>query len=748
MGNDRKTTATRRDILRLTGSAAAASAFGAVPVLRGERGAAARPLGQTTSTGATPVTGAATTNGDWPTFGYDYQQTRHVPFDQITKENISDLGLAWSFDFQAVDPEIPGGNETFPLVVDGVLYATTSYNHVFALDAKTGEEIWHWAPEEIGFFKNFGLNVNRGVAFGDGRVYMLTLDMRIIMLDAKSGDMLAEVNIGDTVPDALPEFGYYQTAAPIYYGGNLYIGSSGSDNGVRGFFMAYKGADLSPAWPDPFWTIPPEGQDWRKDGANHGGGAPWMPGTLDPDTNTLYYVTGNPSPDYFGATRPGNNPNTNSIIAVDATSGEQRWVAQSISRDLWDYDMAAPPVLMTATVGGAPRKVVAEGSKAGQWWCWDAETGEVIYDGVPFARIDHPEPTAEGVLVYPGITGGSNYAPQSYDASTNYYLIANVESPVLATLGTAEQVERRARGDVDFGATFEFPQDINPYGTYVAIDMEDGEVVYSREVPGPLRGGFTTTATGLGFFGGTEEDPNLHAIDTTTGDIIWSFGVGESIFAAPTIYMVDGEQYVAVAVGGGSTGTASRIETFKLGGEPSELAAPVAEAPAAAPAPTEPAEFLTLSPARNNSVVFNCVAAFDNENNTFNFNGYASGDLTITLPVGWIFDVQLWNLDARNPHSLMITTEAELARGRDFVAAFLGAYTPEPEAGFVGDQIQRFTALGGVEIAEPGTYVMLCAVPGHAAQGMWDTLIVDPNATVPTLTTVDGVTIELSPETE
>lgn len=741
MSNElRRTSVNRRTIMKLTGSAAAASVIGA--------GGSAVYAQQATPS-ATPATGdGSAVSGDWPTFGYDLQQTRHVPFTAVDKSNVNDLGLAWSFDFIAADETIPGGNETFPLVIDGVMYATTSYNHVFAIDAVTGEQIWHWAPDNIGFFKNFGLNVNRGVAYGDGHVFMLTLDMRIIKINAETGELAQELNIGDVVEDARPEFGFYETAAPIYYNGVLYIGSSGGDNGIRGFFMAFNGADLSPAWQDPFWTIPPAGQDWRSEGQNHGGGAPWMPGTIDPDTNTLYYVTGNPSPDYFGAVRPGNNPNTNSMIAVDATTGEQLWVAQSITRDLWDYDMAAPPVLFVATIDGEERKVVAEGSKAGQWWAWDAANGEVIYDGVPFAVIDHPEPTTEGVLVYPGVTGGSNYAPQSYDPTTNYYLIANVESPVLATLATEEQVERRARGDVDFGATFSFPPDIEPYGTYVAIDMATGEVVYDNPVPGPLRGGFTTTATGLGFFGGTESDTYIHAIDTSTGDIIWSFSVGAEVYAAPTIYMVDGEQYVAVTVGGGTGGQQSRIETFKLGGDKAQILAPAPmegdSASASEPAPTDMSGFLSSDPDVVDAVTFNAVAAFDATNNTFNFNGYADGGLIVNVPAAWTLTVRLWNLDARSPHSMMLTSMDQVDQVNGFEGAFIGAYTPEPESGFVGEQVQSFTASLG---NDGGTYTMLCAVPGHAAQGMWITLKVDPDATEATLSTADGGTPEATPVT-
>lgn len=718
------------------GAAVAAPALGLAP---------SRPLARAFAQQATPAATPGTVSGDWPTFGYDYAQTRHVPFDQITKENVSDLGLAWTFDFRSVDPEIPAGNETFPIIVDGVLYATTSFNHVFALDAKTGEQLWHWAPENIGFFKNFGLNVNRGVAYGEGHVYELTLDMRVVKLDARTGELVQEIRLGDFVPDALPEYGYYETTAPIYYNGKLFVGSSGGDNGIRGFIMAFNASDLTPGWPAPFWTIPPEGQDWRSGGQFHGGGSVWMPSTIDTETDTLYFVTGNPSPDFFGEVRPGNNPNTNSIIAARIETGEVLWIKQSISRDLWDYDMAAPPVLMTATVGGERRKVVAEGSKAGQWWCWDAATGEVIYDGVPFATIDHPEPTEEGVLVSPGALGGSNYAPQSYDPTTNYYLICNVESPMFVRLATEEQIERRGRGDIDFGAIFEVPADVDPHGTYVAIDMNTGEVVYSREVPGSLRGGFTTTTTGLGFFGGTQEDPNLHAIDTSTGDILWSFGVGADVFAAPSIYMVDDEEYVAVAVGGGGTGgptTTSKMVVFKLGGDKTEIASatPVTTT-VEVEQPTDPAQFLVLAPDLSQTVIFNCVAAYSPERNGMNFNGYSDGDMTITIPLGWALLVNFWNASGQMPHAAMLSDESELDKPSGHVPAYVGTNTPEPETGYVGQGMQTFES-GPVKLSTEGTYVILCPVPGHVSQGMWDYLIVDPNATVPTLTAPDLGTIE------
>jgi alcohol dehydrogenase (cytochrome c) len=731
----------RRDLLKVSGVAAAATAVGVGPRFTS---------GASHLTASAASQSAGTTSGDWPTFGYDYAQTRHVPFKQITKDNVSKVGRVWSYNFLEGNENIPPGQESFPIVVDGVLYVTTSFDHVFALDAKSGNLLWHWAPEQIGFFKNFGLTYNRGVAYGEGKVYLLTLDMRVVAIDAKTGKLVKQITIGDTVDGADPSLGYYETTAPIYYKGTLFVGSSGSDNGVRGFMMAYKASDLTPAWANPFWTVPPAGQGWRKQGNFHGGGTPWMPGTIDTETDILYFATGNPSPDFFGEVRPGSNPNVDSCIAVNAKTGEQVWVAQSITRDLWDYDMAAPIVLMTAEVGGEHRKVVAEGSKAGQWWCWDAASGKVIYDGVPFSTIKHPKPTEQGVIAAPGPLGGANYAPQSYDPTTNYYLICNVESPALLKQATAQQIERRAQGDVDFGGTFENAPNVEPYGTYVAIDMNTGKVVYNKKVPGVLRGGFTTTATGLGLFAGTKGDENIHAIDTSSGDMLWTFGVGGEVATAPTVYMIDGQEYIALTVGGTSTSgnipTQSLIEVFALGGNTQELApaTPVAT-PAAQPIPG-PDQWLVLDPKHNNGVIFNAVAAWTEDNNGMNFNGYGNGQMTVTVPQGWLLTIKFWNKSARLPHSIVVTTEDEfrkkVGQSGGFDPAFVGAYSPaNPINGYIGNSPQPLQSnSGNIKMSTAGTYIMACDVPGHAAQGMWDVLKVDPNATKPSLSTSQGGT--------
>jgi PQQ-dependent dehydrogenase (methanol/ethanol family) len=725
--------ASRRQLLKGVGAAAvAAPAF----TIAGRLSGGAHAQDATPATGPAPsASPAAVVSGDWPTFGYDYWQTRHVPFDQITKDNVSDLGIAWRIDFQEEDDTILPGNQCFPIVVDGIAYVSTTYSHVFAIDVKSGKVLWHWQPDNVGFFKNFGVSANRGVAVGDGKVFIMSLDMHLYSIDQKTGELIGDLLISDVVPDAKAEYGYYESTAPIYYDGNVYFGTSGSDNGVRGFFMAVKADDLSPAWPDPFWIVPPDGQDWRKDGANHGGGAPWMPGTVDPETNILYFVTGNPSPDFFGGVRPGNNENTNSIIAVDVKTGEQIWVAQTIGHDQWDYDMAAPPVLFMATVAGEERKVVAEGSKGGQWWAWDAATGEVLYDGIAFSKIDHPEPTEEGVEVWPGVLGGSNYAPQSYDPTTNYYLICDIEAPVVLKLATEDATERRGRGDVDFGGTYTFPSDVKPAGAIVAIDLETGQIAYKIPTPGMLRSGFTTTATGLGFYGGTTfEDANIHAIDTQTGKDLWTFGVGNDVGAAPSIVVVDGEEYVLQTVGG--TGTS--LIAFKLGGDKTQLPAPPPPSAEVQPAPTNPNDFLVTNANKEHSVILNLVADFSEANSGLNFNGWSKGDATVTVPTGWEVILNLWNPSAM-PHSAMLTTEEVLKQGSNFTEAIQAAYTPDPTVGFTGDQTQHWgSPFGYVKMSVPGKYVILCAVPGHASAGMWFYFEVKDDATTPSVTTADG----------
>ncbi|MBE3557508.1 MAG: PQQ-binding-like beta-propeller repeat protein [Firmicutes bacterium] len=687
---------------------------------------------------ATPSTSTV----DFSTFGYNYQQTREVPATQITKENVSQLGVAWSKDFRQLDSNVPGGQESFPIEANGVLYVTTGFDYVFAFDAKTGQQLWAWHPQQIGSFKNFGLNVNRGVAYGDGNVFLLTLDNHLVAIDAKSGKTVKDVPLSDAIPGATAEAGYYETAAPIFWNGLIFVGSSGGDNGARGFIMAYNAKDLSPAWSQPYWTVPPKGQDWLAKNKFQGGGAVWMPVTLDPQNGMLYAGIGNPAPDFYGADRPGANPNTDSVVALDAKTGKQVWVSQEISHDQWDYDAASSPMVLDATVNGQKQRVVVEGGKSGQWWAWDAKTGKKIYDGVPFVTIKHAPPTPEGTLEYPGALGGENYAPEAYDSTDNLVLIPGVEYPMLIKSAKDEAgVAAAAKSGIDFGTTMADPANIKPAGNYTAIDMNTGKVSYQVKVSEPMRGGFTTTTTGLAFYGGG--DGKLYALDAKTGKELWSFQTGAPIAAAPTIYQLDGKEYVAIATGGTGTssngGKESQLFVFALGGSQVQMKAPnttgaeTGHGATTASNKAKEGSWIALG-ANSKTVDVLLIGSYNGVASGMNFDGYANGDMKITVPEGWTVNVLFKNASPQMPHSAMIAPENAKGKVQGVQPAFPNATTPDPVSGLAPNGApQSFT----FKADKAGTYLIWCAIPGHGTAGMWDTLVVDPSAKAPSITTPD-----------
>jgi alcohol dehydrogenase (cytochrome c) len=504
---------------------------------------------------------------NFPTYGYDLANTRHVPFKEVTADNVNDLGVVWTADFKTLDKDVKNGNQSYPVIVDGVIYITTGGNQVFAFEGATGKQLWHWKPtaEMLASFSKSGIVANRGVSIGEGKVFMLTTDNQIVSLDQKTGELLKMVKISDSIEGVTLDNGYYETTVPIYYKGNIYIGSSGGDNGVRGFVAAYKASDLTPAWDSPFWTVPPKGQDWLANSKYHGGGAVWNPVAIDEETGIMYFAVGNPAPDFYGEDRPGANPYTDSVVAVESATGKLIWSQQEISHDLWDYDAAASPMILNATVNGKAQKVVVEGGKSGQWWAWDAATGEVVWDGIPFAKIDHPNPTPEGVLVYPGVLGGENYAPETYDPGTNYVLIPGIEYPALikSAKNQDEAFDKSFNGAWAFGTAMgEVPADVVPYGTVTAIDVNTGKQVYQNKTKDMMRGGLTSTASGLAFYG--ELDGNINAMDIKSGKVLWTFQTaGDNIQAAPALFMADGKQYLTFTSGG----TKPKIHVFAIGGD-------------------------------------------------------------------------------------------------------------------------------------------------------------------------------------
>jgi alcohol dehydrogenase (cytochrome c) len=551
-----------------------------------------------------PAQGAApATSTNWLSWGRTLDQNRHSPLRQITRGNIGGLGRIFNVDFRQFDAGILRGQQSFPLIVNGRMYVTTADNNVFALDATNGRVLWRYKPANTALFANFGIRANRGVAYCAGRLFLATLDMHLVALNARNGRVLRRVPVASGVPGASSNYGYQQTSAPICAKGRVLMGAAGSEYGIRGYVMAWR-TDLTPAWANPYWTVPPEQTEWRRRGRLVGGGAVWTPVTVDPTTNTVYFGTGSATPLYHPGLRPGPAPRTDSLIALDLFTGRQKWWQQQMSHNEWAYDTAQPPLVYTARVGGKRRRIVSVATMEGVWFAYDARTGRPIYQRVKVLdRVEHPAlKPGRAVVIFPSSLGGLNYSPASFDPRRN--LIINAAAETAAVLVqkklTPTQRARKLIGDVflglensDFGALL---PGWHNHGSISAIDVNTGRRVWKFRTPEPERGGVTTTASGIGFAGGG--DGVLRAFDTRTGRLLWRFQTGNQIAGGPSIYSVRGKQYIAITVGGTPTssggGTATRVQVFALGGSkdqspPPDLPAFAAPAAPSRLAPTVPA---------------------------------------------------------------------------------------------------------------------------------------------------------------
>jgi PQQ-dependent dehydrogenase (methanol/ethanol family) len=528
----------------------------------------------------------STANVGWGGFGNTPDENRYSPLTQINTGDVNSLGRLFTVDFQSFDPTVRHGEQSYPVESNGTLYMTTNNDNVWAINATTGQVKWQWSPTDVAVFSDFGQVANRGVALCDGHVFVLTLNLEIVSLDPATGQLQREVPISDAVPDAEVDYGYSETSAPICWNHLLVFGAAGSEYGVRGFVMAYHTSNLEPAWPNPFWTVPPQGTEWRHYDSLAGGGVVWTPVTIDPTTGTLYFGTGSATPLYQPSIRPGSDPRADSIIAVDLKTGRLDWWQQQMSFNEWSYDTAQPPVVYTAKINGKAERVVSVATMEGLWFAYDAKTGRPIYQQVKL--LDHTEHPrlipGEPVTVYPGSIGGFNYSPASFDPQTQYVYEAAAETAAVeeqAVLTPAQRKEKFTLGDVylglgngNFGST---PPGWEDYGSISAVSLATGAPVWKDRTPQPERGGVTTTAGGLGFDGGG--DGVLRVFNVKTGKILWTFQTGHQIAAGTSIYSVDGKEYAAITVGGTPTsssgGLATQLQVFALGGSSTQSSAPV-----------------------------------------------------------------------------------------------------------------------------------------------------------------------------
>ena len=488
----------------------------------------------------------------------DYNQQRFHPAKQINTGNVKKLRVAWIF-----QTEVRESMETSPIVVNGIMYATTSFSHVYALDAKTGEQFWHY-KHAIGPITTYccGPN-NRGVAVYEDKVYLATLDSKLVALDAKTGNKVWQSDIAD------PELGYSETMAPTVVKGKVLIGTNGGEYGIRGFVKAYDAKDGKLLW--TFYTIPENsvgvwatkdatGRDMKRDIeaekkklAEIGdpyktlGGGVWQNPSVDLATNRIYFVVGNPSPDLDGSLRPGDNLYTNSLVSVELETGKYVCHFQYIAHDVWDLDAVSPTVLIDVKdKSGKTIPGVMHAGKTGHVYVHDRKDCSLIR----FSDAMVPQenmwvlPTAEGARMLPGANGGVEWSPMATNPGLGLTYAINLHQPMTYHV----QSTPYPKGKLWLGGAFKVIPSEEQSGNVTAVDYNTGKIKWQVKTPQPMIGGILSTAGGLVFTG--EGNGWFRAYDSKTGKVLWSFQAGAGVNAPPSSYMVGGKQYIAVAAGG------------------------------------------------------------------------------------------------------------------------------------------------------------------------------------------------------
>ncbi|HML14754.1 MAG TPA: PQQ-binding-like beta-propeller repeat protein [Xanthobacteraceae bacterium] len=488
----------------------------------------------------------------------DYNQHRFYPNRQINRTNVGRLRPAWIF-----QTEVRESMETSPIVVNGVMYVTTSFSHVYALDARTSQELWHY-KHKLGPITTYccGPN-NRGVAAYGDNVYLATLDSKLVALNAKTGAVVWQSDIAD------PELGYSETMAPTAVNGKILVGTNGGEYGIRGFVKAYDAKDGKLLW--TFYTVPENtvgvwadkdatGRDMHRDIAAEKaqlaktgdpykrlGGGVWQNPAVDLAANRIYFVVGNPSPDLDGSLRPGDNLYTDSLVSLDLDTGRYVCHFQYIAHDVWDLDAVSPVVLVD--VKDKDGKVVPGVIHAGK-------TGHVYVNNrsdcslIRFSEAMVPQenmwtlPTKDGARMLPGANGGVEWSPMSTDPRMGLAYAINLHQPMTYHVDSAPYPQ----GKLWLGGAFKVIPTEEQWGNVTAVDYNTGKIRWQVKTPQPMIGGILTTAGGLVFTG--EGNGWFRAYDSGTGAILWSFQAGAGVNAPPSSYTVEGKQYIVVAAGG------------------------------------------------------------------------------------------------------------------------------------------------------------------------------------------------------
>ena len=506
----------------------------------------------------TMLSRAAGDSGNFLHTNGNYEQTRFYPSSQINKNNVSKLKVAWIFQTEVVE-----SMETTPIVVNDVMYVTTSFNHVYALNAGTGKEIWHY-KHKMGPITTYccGPN-NRGVAVYDNMVYMGTLDAQLVALDARDGSLVWKSQIAE------PELGYSETMAPTAVNGKILIGTNGGEYGIRGFVKAYDAKSGNLLW--TFHSIPTNsvgvwathdatGRNMLRDIAAEKealkrlgdpyktlGGGVWQNPAVDLKTNRVFFVVGNPSPDLDGSIRPGDNLYTNSLVAVDLDTGNYVCHFQYIAHDVWDLDAVSPVILTDVkdksgnTVPGA-----LHGGKTGHVYVHNRDDCSLIRYSEAMVPQENMWvlPTKEGARMLPGANGGVEWSPMTIDAKLGLTYAINLHQPMTYHVESTPY----PGGKLWLGGAFKVIPGERQYGNITAVDYNTGKIKWQVETEQPMIGGIMATAGGLVFTG--EGNGTFSALDSANGRKLWSFQAGAGVNAPPSSYTVNGKQYIVVGAGG------------------------------------------------------------------------------------------------------------------------------------------------------------------------------------------------------
>ncbi|MBI1788367.1 MAG: PQQ-dependent dehydrogenase, methanol/ethanol family [Acidobacteria bacterium] len=485
---------------------------------------------------------------NWLTYWGDYRGTHSSRLASITPANVASLRGVWAYQFGG------GHNETMPLVVDGLMFVTGPLNDAAALDARTGRTMWRYrrkVPEDVHSYCT--VMTNRGFGVLGDRLYLATLDTHLVALDAKTGNKIWETAVDDY------HKGYSITHAPLALDGKIIVGVTAGECGNNGFVDAYDAATGKRLW--RFWAIPRKDDPehararatWSGNSADSGGGPTWMTGTYDAETDTLFWTTGNPSPDYDGAVRLGDNLYTCSVLALDPATGKLKWYFQFTPHDTHDWDANETPVLIDAEVRGRPRKLLIQANRNGFFYVLDRTNGEFLL-GKPFVKqtwakglddkgrpivLPNTDPTPEGNYACPDAAGGANWAASSYDPKTGLYFVSVREVCAFYTSKFKEVVPGQPY-------TGSGQREEPGAGAIRAIDPATGQARWSFPLHvGNVAAGVLHTAGGVLFAG--SGGGYLIALDARAGKGLWRYQTGAEIRNSPIAYSVDGKQYVAVA---------------------------------------------------------------------------------------------------------------------------------------------------------------------------------------------------------